>query len=358
MVHELLSRLAEAVTDGCLQARSDYYGRTDSMPFMAAEDGCGGLRALTSGLNIRQAEGKDYFLSLQELLDGLRAIDNIGFEIQSDVLRVEPAAWFYRDQEIARLTFIPRVETNIEEQLIYGRIQGGYEKWETRSIKGIDEFNSQKEYRTGVKNASITPLDIRSKLIASGYIIENLRVTTLLNSGDTDSTYDNDTFILQLTRDPYSNLRVEQGGINAPSGFFSPTTIYNWRIRPIYNLMRWFKSIGRNTFFASGQGNYEAKGSISDDCSLESRVVGEDADLDSSYFKNATDATPIWQAESMEFDAPLSVAEYNEIKSAPYGYISVQCGTGEFVKAYIRSIEWKPKDGMATFNLIKQWPSA
>lgn len=355
LIHETLSRLAEAATDGCMTAKSDYYGRTDSLPYTAPVDGCGSLRAITNGLKIRQAEDRRLFISAKEALDGLRAIDNIGFTIEGNTLIVEDVKWFYKDEELLSIDAIPNVETTLEEQLIYSSITGGYEKWQTQSIKGIDEFNSQKDYRTSVKTVS-SPLDIRSKFIASGYIIENLRVTTLLNSGDANTTYDNDIFILQLTRDG-STFEVEQGEIGSPSNIFSSTTIYNWRLRPLYNLMRWFKSIGRKVFFAAGTGNYEASGINTSDCVLESQVLPEDSDIDESVFADAQEAEPIWETDSIQFEAPLSVREYNDIKANPYGYISVQCGNGDYKKGYIRSIDYKPKDGQATFNLIKKWQS-
>jgi hypothetical protein len=353
MVNETLARAIESVTDKCLTFRSDYYGRTDSLPVMASEDGCGSLRVLMNGLKIRQAENKQFFASPKELMEGLRAIDAVGFDISDNVLRMEPIDWFYRDSEIMQIDSLPKVNTRLDESRIYSNIQGGYEKWEVRSIKGIDEFNSQKEYRTQVKAVS-NALNIRAKFIASGYIIEDLRSTTLVNSGDKDSNYDNDIFIVQVKRGAYVDYEVEQGGLSAASGFFSPPTAYNWRIRPAYNLMRWFRWIGRSLQFSAGQGNYEAKGMISDDCSLESKPVGENSDIDATFFKGETD--PILTTDLLIFDAPMSVAEYNAVKANKYGYISVQCGDGEFIPAYIRSIEFQPARGEATFNLLPKWP--
>lgn len=46
LINETGSRIAEAITDGCLRMKSDYYGRTDSQPYQSDEDGCGALRVL------------------------------------------------------------------------------------------------------------------------------------------------------------------------------------------------------------------------------------------------------------------------------------------------------------------------
>jgi hypothetical protein len=82
MIHELLSRITESITDNCLKAKSDYYGRTDSQPYNSNEDGCGSLRFLTSGLKIRRATNPAFFASLKDIFEGLRGIDNIGMGIE------------------------------------------------------------------------------------------------------------------------------------------------------------------------------------------------------------------------------------------------------------------------------------
>lgn len=355
LIHESLARGAEAITDGCITARSDYYGRTDSLPYSTSVDGCGSLRMLTSGLKIRQADEKKFFTSMKDMIDGLRAIDNIGMAIEDNVLRVEPAEWFYKNVEIARFDAIPRVNRRMDETKVVSQIIGGYDKWQIESVKGIDEFNSRREYRTLVKSVANT-LDIRSKFIAAGYIIEDLRTLSLIESGSEDSRFDNDTFIIQLRRNAYSGLEVEQGIITSASGMFSPSTVYNWRIRPIYNLIRWWRSIGREIKFSYGEGNYEASGFTSDACSVEAQALAENNDVTESVVKGVT--TPIWEPFSLTFDYPLSIREYQNMKAQPYGYIAIQCGDGEFINAYIRSVEYKLSQGQATFNLIPAWPLA
>jgi len=357
MINETLSRATEAITDGCLKVQSDYYGRVDSQPYQSDANGCGGYRVLTPGLKIRQANDKQFFASMKQLLDGLRPIDNIGMGMQSDRVRIEPAEWFYQDQELLVCDAAPDVNIQIEQQLIYSNIIGGYEKWEIKSVKGIDEFNSGKEYRTEIKAVNNT-LQIRSSLIASGYIIENLRTTTLVNSGNTDNTYDNDIFIICVERTIYdaSGFKVEQGNIENASNIFSPETAYNWRIRPLYNLIRWFKTIGQNIVrFTSGVGNYEASGNLpaGDPCRLENKTLAENNDVSIADFEDITDAQPIYRPEIITFDYPLSIADYNNIKTNAYGYISVSCGSG-YLEGYIRSIEYKPAEGKAKFELIKR----
>lgn len=365
LVNETLSRVTEAITDRCLTVKSDYYGRTDSQPYTSDQDGCGSLRVLTGGLQIRQATEKVFFASMKDLYEGLRPIDNIGMGLEGNNIRIEHVDYFYQDVKIMDILLVPEMQTDIEERLVYSSIKTGYNKWESKSIKGIDEYNSPKEFRTGIKAVNNT-LDISSNIITAGYVIENLRTTTLVNTGNTDSTYDNDIFGICVERTGYG-YQVEQGIVENAANFFSPTTAYNWRIRPIYNLMRWFKSIAQayvnisNTtsklFFTSGKGNYLASGNISvyDPCSLDAGPIAENKDLDYTNFKNISDATPLYKAEIITFEYPLSVADYKYIRSAPYGYLNVQCGTGLFVKGFIKTIDFKPAEGMANITLIVKW---
>lgn len=365
LVNETLARATESITNRCLTIKSDYYGRTDSQPYTSSVDGCGSLRVFTPGLKIRQAPDKNFFASMKELMEGLRGIDNIGMGMEATQVRIEPADWFYQDFKIMDLPLVPEMRNDLEERLIYSIIKTGYNKWEIKSVKGIDEFNSFKERRTGISAVS-NELDISTNLIASGYIIETLRTQTLLGTGSTDSTYDNDVFIICVDRDAYG-YHVEQGIAENATNFYSPSTAYNWRIRPLYNLMRWFKSIAQsypnliNTtskiFFSSGVGNYTASGNLSpyNICRLENQTLAENADIDATKFQNTYDATPIYKPEISIFDYPLSISEYQLIKASPYGYFNVQCGNGDFFKAYIKSIEYKPAEGLASFELIKKW---
>jgi hypothetical protein len=368
-INETLSRITEAITDNCLKVKSDYFGRTDSQPYASAEDGCGSLRVTTSGLKIRRAPTPAFFASLKDMFDGLRGIDNIGMGIEANPfipnynwLRIEPVEYFYQDNEILALPFVPEAEISIQEQLHYSNIDSGYQKWEVERINGLDEPNSNRKYRTGLSSVNNT-IDITSKLIAGSYAIETTRQQSFADTGAADTTYDNETFIICVERQAYSFI-VEQGNIDNPANVFSPQTLYNWRIRPFSNLMRWFKSIANSypnisdsshkLFFASGTGNFLAEGEIGGAypaCKLENGVKAENRDLGVMDFADATEATPLWKPEHGTLKYPLSVADYKKLKANPYGYISFQCGTGEWKKGYIQNLRYRLNKGECDFIL-------
>lgn len=379
LIHETLSRVTEAITDGCVRVKSEYYGRTDSQPFDFPSDGCGGLRMLTSGLKLRNAVNAKFFASLKDLIEGLRKIDNIGMGVEADpdlpngmLLRVEEIDFFYQDKEIMRCDGITNGAYEIEEERHYGKINIGYRNWKTQDNFGLDEFNSDREFRTSLTTVSNT-LDATSEIIAGEYPIELTREQQYVDTSEADTTYDDNIFIVCLARSgiygyPYGGLVVEQGNISNPNNIFSPNSVYNYRLSPMHNLMKWFRTIAagypdivnsdNRIFFSKGTGNLLASGQIAqeDSCKLESMDIMESQDLNTTFFKDIAKATPIWRNEIFSFDGyPMSVADYKKIKENPYGYISFQCDQGEFEKGWIKEIVYQPAAGTANLTLRLKW---
>lgn len=454
LVNEFASRMVESITDGCFKVKSDYYGRIDSQPYASTSDGCGSLRVLTSGLKIRNAITSNHFLSFSDLFDGLKYIDNIGLALEdnpnipnSQLIRIEPVEYFYQDFKIISLPFIPESVSTLDSSMAASIVDIGYKKWEVDRVNGLDEFNSNKKFRTSLSTIT-NEKDFTSKLVAGGYPIEVTRQQSFAETGAADTSYDNETFVICITREgvyhvkfysatnsmifitsgdgsefliptitiansvdnngtrtilstsitALSNNRslmnitfnggatidetsdfvtftgivsngyfVEKGIVNNATNIFSPDTCYNWRIRPMYNLMRWFKSIANvyinlnnsisKLFFASGTGNYVASGNLPtyDLCSLESGIIAENTDLSINNFNSIDDYMPIVSCETIKFTYPLSIADYLYIKDNPLGCIEYQCGTGVYEKGFIKNIEFSPAKGEARFTLIKKW---
>jgi hypothetical protein len=370
MINESLSHVVEAITNGCMRVKSDYYGRIDSQPYSNYFDGCGALRAITNGLLLRKAISPNYFISFKDLYENLNPIDNLGYGFEADpmrpgfqVVRVEPVEYFYKNIEIFSCPNATSVQRKIDVSRYYSTIKIGYEKWQIESINGLDEVNSNREYRTSLTSVNNT-LAEQSKFIAGGYPIELTRQQSFAATGGADTSYDNDTFILCLKRKVY-NFEVESGNVTG-TGFYSPATMINWRIRPYYNLMRWFKTIAASypnivdtdnrLFFTSGTGNYKAVGEmISESCKLENGPKAENADLRATDFENPADAFPLWKPKPITFNYPVSIQEYRKIKAMPYGYISVQCGDGQWLKGFIDAFQLKPIEGTANITLREKW---
>lgn len=372
-INETGSRILEAITDLGYKLLSSYYGRTDSEPFESPDgsDGCGSLRVLTTGLHIRKYINAELNMSFKDWFDGLNAIDNIGLGLSSvviqaqvtqEVIRVEPMEFWYGETAILQLDKIPLVVINVvaDEHLSIFRI--GYSKWEAEEYTGLDEFATKREYRTTLSSVKNTKDQI-SQFIASGYAIEFTRRNDYDPLTQDDWRFDNDTFIICCERNEVDDFIVEQGNITSAANLIDPDSIYNFRISPLRNLMRWAKTVlnsYRDVFdanstlqFTSGDGNYIAAGLMTGGCLIENAAFGENNQVSQSELSDTADALPVYVPEVWEFEFPLSLSQYQIIKANPTELI--QCRFNQdttFRDFYIRNIEFRPNDGLARFQLL------
>jgi hypothetical protein len=266
---------------------------------------------------------------------------------------------------------IPAMERSIMSEKYYVKITAGYKKWEVQAVKGADEINSQREYRT-VLDTITNSIDLTSDLVAGTFAIEITRQQGFVESGNADTSYDDETFIMCIDRSAYAaypGFEIELDAIEDEVNIADPVTLYNARISPARNMLRWFKSLANSyptlfngdmkIFFSSGTGNFRACSKLSDViCRLENAAICENADLFQTMFQDQADAVPLWVNEQITYEYPLSIQQYKAIKLAPYGYISFQCGQGQMEKGFIQELKFKPggnDGGMGSFTLIKKW---
>lgn len=162
---------------------------------------------------------------------------------------------------------------------------------------------------------------------------------------------------------PSTALSVELGNISGPVNIIDPNTIYNWRIRPIYNAMRWMNwilqsykqfTVDSKIIFMDGQANYHAIGEmLSTFCKLENQPISEDDMLNVQKFADIEDCQPILVAERVEYEYPMSTREYLAIKANRYGLIHFTGGADcEDGFGHIDNIKYDKHEGKANFLLI------
>lgn len=457
MINEVLSRTTEAITNDQLRVYSDYFGRTDSEPYVAAEDGDGSLEALTTGLHIRRNDTALFKWSFKDIYDGANAIHNIGMGLEPDTvrgygaewLRIEKARYFYDPTVILTCDKIPAITRRVLSEEIYSIFNFGYNKWAAEEYNGLDEFATKREYRTTIQSVKNT-LNQLSSIIASGYAIEITRQQYL--SVSKDWKFDKDTFIICLLRtdpccydmtgfpvdptgegltiyidgapsviltggagwatltdilallnaitpdvfyisgslfcvdDPTAEYGVltlqdsvgvdeftagvscgfivEQGNITSPANLIDPATVYNFRISPNRNLLRWLWRVLESyvdpttgeLIFMDGEANYLAEGLMPD--SVEAGVLSEsETPVTASTMADIAEALPVYIPEQWSFRYPMSVEDYQAVKANPRGVINVRWGQNtSFYSCYIRQIEYKPVKGEAQFTLLPKYP--
>lgn len=371
-INESLSRIAEAVTDGEICVKSDYFGRTDSLPYASSQDGPGGLEVITKGLLIRGiALGRNsnaipiFTQTFNDIFAALNSIHCIGIGFEPDPnrvgklwLRVEPLSYFYNNTVILTCLNIMNVQRQVMSDQVYNTFKFGYNKYEAEQDTGLDEYMTEREYRNSISQVEKS-LDKTCAFIGSGYALEVTR--RKINTDTADWRYDNDTFIICCKRNS-GNIVVEQGGISGDLNIVDPPTVYNYRISPIRNAMRWFKvwavgfqNLSQAIFnFTTAKGNYLAKGLNNTGINvIEAAAIAEDDTLTSASFTNVADAKPLWKPEQITFDYPLSLSDYLNLKLNPNGLVKFQTQSKPIEYGYIMEVNYKPNEGLATFTLLK-----
>lgn len=363
MIHEAASRVIESITNNELKFKSEYFGRVDSEPYAFDQDGCGGLRTITNGLQLRRAVLQDntapkVFTTWNVLRESLNAIDCIGVGMEGSNVRAEPVKFFYQNTIIFIADGVNEITTIPRTDRIWNKFNFGYDKFETESTNGLDAIHTKREYRIPIQNTDAS-LEKTSKYIADAYAIE---VTRRKFGTTEDWRYDQDIFMFCLKRGE-EDVEVEQGNINNAASLFDPATETNYRISPIRNAMRWFhwvmqgiRTILSSTqmLFSSGVGNYVAEGELSDeDCKLEAGVVAEDEALSINTFDDSDDARPFIVPETITFTYPLGLNEFVHIKENFYGLIQFRKNSNrEWQYGWIDKLEPAHQDGDAKFTLI------
>lgn len=386
MINEAFSRVTENITNDCMRVKSNYFGRTDSQPYTSPQDGCGSLESITVGKHLRQFPDNLCLMnpSFKDLFDSMNSIHNIGYGVEPDInrtgfewLRIEPMAYWYDNSVLMSCFNIPEIKLTVKAEWYISLFDFGYNKWEAEQTSGLDEFAVKKQYRTTFREVKQT-LSKRVEFIGSGYAIENTRSEKYNIDTTKDWRWDNDIFVICVRRDgtattPYSLISVEQGvdciNVGTALNIIDPGTIYNARISPNRNFLRWMPYLMANYFFdindsnsyfrfVDGQGNYLAEMELINGCLYEKsgKNLKENEDISSTDTNTLSQSYPIYNFETVEYDYPMSFNQFKFIKANPRGTITYQSADMPTPKSgFIYSISYKPNEGIATFTLLPKF---
>ena len=93
---------------------------------------------------------------------------------------------------------------------------------------------------------------------------------------------------------------------------------------------------------------------MEDGCVLEDAAISEqEPEITVNTLATPDEGLPIYKLESWEFEYPLSFDDYSLLKANPRGIIQVRYGQQtDFQDCYLREIEYRPNQGLATFVLL------
>jgi hypothetical protein len=372
-IHETGSAIAQRITGLEDPFRSNLLGRTNTALHEYLSNGCMSFAGFMNGKHIRGfgVDSSAFFMSMRDYYKTIDSIADCGLSIYKEddnyYVQIDPKEDFYDTDVVMQC---PRATIKISSAKEYytSDITIGYEKWETENINGLDEFNTKRQYNTGIK-AIESRKNFLSPCVASMYSIELTRrkgVSTI------DSDYDKDNFIVCTGRgvdgngDPDElNVAEKNEHFDSVTNVLSPETAYNLRISPARNALRHIKTIsgsiqkfsGRPLRFVYGEGNYTMVSNMdsSEICDGNYNNASFSEDQDIIWDDANVNTTPIWIPEFIEFEYPLRFSEYLEIKDNKFKCIEVSESEDDFIKGYIIEIRYKPVMGMGVFKLLRAY---
>jgi hypothetical protein len=318
--------------------------------------------SITKGSFIRQVTEPSVpklFTNYEWMFEQCRKMFNIGwgFDTNETVLKIARIDGFYKSNIVVDVGLLDMATFTTAKDLIYGTITVGYNKWEAEEYNGLDEMNTERQYRRNI-DTNPTELDLMADIISAGYTIEITRRKSQAKTGTSDWRYDDDIFIINTNT--IDDVLYAYRGIDANAdAVYSPTTRMNYALTPARSLMRWFKSIAaaqptvanENLIFTSGTGNYIAQGQMLFNCPIEGSTLAEDETIDVSNFDNDYYITPIWNTIYATFNAPLNMEQFELIKTDTYGAIRFRCSDNIYV-GNIVTMNHDPNVGIAQFKLL------
>jgi hypothetical protein len=179
--------------------------------------------------------------------------------------------------------------------------------------------------------------------------------------------------IITFGNPPIQLLDVEQGAIQNPTNtvasanIVDPTTLYNFRISPLRNAMRWLRTVfqsyadwmGGILYFVSGEANIRATGQYSGILEAGTQIVpvmenapmSEDQDIAYSDFSSPAAYYPIYTNKLVKYTYPLSYADWLAVSANPYGRIAYSVNGGSTRYGWIEELKYNPFEGTAEFTL-------
>jgi hypothetical protein len=178
--------------------------------------GCSSKLYLTNGANISNITTDTEKLKLKDspkgIVDKLAKLFNLGWGIEynntgDEVVRIEPAEYFYQDTEIMELDneLISGYKKEVDSSKIYNEIEVGFSKYsksrETDKGNTIDDFHTKHIYSTPIQRNK-SKNTIISDLVLSAYEIEITRRKQFVKDGSNTNANlntDDDIFGVQMS---------------------------------------------------------------------------------------------------------------------------------------------------------------
>ncbi len=348
-----------------------------------AIDGEGSLNITTNGKQVRKFDVANAPLqtSVKDLLTSAKAIWCLGMGFEKsgafECIRVERANYFYQNREILIIENCWDYHIEASKDVLYNEFEFGYEKYQDSGYNTLDEFNTKNEGLTPIQTNKLKLVQ-KSKLIASGYALEDSRRQQFSTSSTNSYQNDDAAFLIAMRRDNPGTYAPEKNeAFDVVNNVISPGTAYNLRLSPLRMLLNWAIWLKNSFFYKPGTDkikiNYVAQNAVMQTQfkATEPSPVG---DLNKSLWteKQDIDLTnylvdeQLWRPEWVYFKARLTPEKVSLINEAlrgrkdpgvNYGYIVVKDYNGQYQAGWPYELSYNYSTEQADIKMRMKWDS-
>ena len=324
--------------------------------------GPGEKEFITNGLQIRQFPyiNNEIHASFNDLFEGYIKTP-LGYQVKKengvDIVRVEPVEYFFSSDEALRLIIRSQdINDEVDEKLYYNKITIGFDDFLTSTLLGRDEMLSLMEFTTGIDQAENEYMRV-SKIVHSGYVIEQTRRIRYEDDNDLDDKRDETLFSIILNNDKTAAERNEN--FADVQNIISPQTSYNLRYQIKRMFLNHFKLFGAGLMripesiisFAYGEGNNSAQTNIVDTNEIPGDV------LDSQDISR-DNLSPLFVPYRVMFETGIDYEQYLSMLENANGIFKVSTDDGiSYVDYYLWDADVKigNESFIVDFVLMKKY---
>jgi len=350
LVYEAFLRCLQLITDSGNPFYSDYFGRTDTPFTQYGSDG--ELIALIKGMYFRYKWSTEPIpVKLKDLFDSVFAIYalSLNHEIIGgvDKIRVENLSYAYSETVVLDISPLLRskdIEKSVNPDLIFSKIEVGYNKFNYEQTGGLFEYCTKSTWSTVIRTIKNEFRKI-SKYRADYNGIKLQIDTTDLNK---DAKGDNDNFLVTMKRDGATDFEaLLDDNFTYVGGTFYAAKSLNLDISPGRNLRR-MNDFVRGSLMHSL--NSFLRWQTSDKSSqLETQKAGEEMVDEDADIRVDDFAEPLWHPETYKIEVHLTYDQISLVLANPRGLIQI----ADNKYGWILTMQTKNWDGMTEFELLR-----
>jgi hypothetical protein len=377
---DAVNQCIKSVTNSGTKLKSSFLQKLGSQQ---AFDGQGSLYVVTNGKQIRKFEvdKNPLQISTKDLMESVKAIFCLGMGHEPigtiDIIRVERVNYFYQNKQIIVIEECYDYFEEVAKDIIYNEFEFGYEKFQSDGFNTLDEFNTVRNDVGPIKTNKLK-LSQKSKLITSGYSIEQSRRQQFSVTPTDSFQNDDEGFLISMSRlSPVTYATEKDENFQLTENLISPETAYNLRISPVRMLVNW--AIWIYNLFHYKPTTEKIKNTFhTQNGLLRTQLLATDprpvGDINRAIWQDNQDIVlsdlpveeRIYRPEWINFKARLTADKIQRIERAMrgghtedinYGYVVVKDDNGDYQGGFLYELNYNFSTESAQIKMLKKFDS-